>query len=161
VGRVLYNDLRTSTAPSFRQADVLAKSFQSDNPDLESKFDFVHSANVIHLFSPNQQLHFLRALVFLAKPGGLLWGRQVGLREDENMQRYRQPDGKGARFTAQEFESLIEQATGWDKSSFDYEGRLLRYHELRNPRPDKDWVLQWRVRVPVTKQVIPRVVEVH
>lgn len=157
----MYNDHVRSTVPSFRQADVLAKNFESRNPDLDSKFDFVHSANVIHLFSPDQQLNFLRALVFLAKPGGLLWGRQVGLQEDENQEKYRQPEGKGARFTVQQFESLISEATGWDRSSFGYEGRLVKYHELRNPRPDKEWVLQWCVQVPIDKRVVPRVVELH
>lgn len=152
-GRILYNDKRAKDTFTLRHADVLAKNFYSRNSDLDSSFDFVHSANVIHLYSPAQHLDFLRALVFLAKPNGLVWVRQVGLQEDEFIREYRQPEGKGARYTVREFQSLIEEATGWEKAEINYEGQMVEYDELRIRRPDKRWVLQWRFRVPAQKGV--------
>lgn len=147
----MHNEGYRSTEFSFRQADVLCKNFYNSHSDLESRFDFVHSANVIHLFPHAKQLVFLRALVFLAKPGGLIWGRQVGLTQDENTARYRQPEGKGARYTLLEFRSLIVEATGWDDNDVSFEGQLSEYEELRVARPDKRWVLQWCLRVPTEK----------
>lgn len=82
----------------FRQVDVLAPHFFDKCRDLGDAFDFVHTANVIHLYDKAHQESFLRALAFLVKPGGVIWGRQVGIDEDESMSRYRQLEGKGVRF---------------------------------------------------------------
>jgi hypothetical protein len=136
------------------------KTSASRNADLNSRFDFVHSANVIHLFAPAQQVCFFTALAFLAKPGGLIWGRQVGLSEDDLVNGYRQPSGKGARFTAAEFKALIYEATGWAEDEAAYEHQLVEYEELRVARQDKRWVLQWSVRVPLDKEPKTRFTEI-
>ncbi|KAG7086729.1 hypothetical protein E1B28_002662 [Marasmius oreades] len=150
LGVMMYNEYSKSPF-EFREADVLSKDFCRFNPGLESGFDFVHSANVIHLFEATRQLQFFRIMAFLAKPGGCIWGRQVGLIEDENTEVYRQPSGKGARFTASEFKSLIVEATGWDEEEIGYQSRMVKYTELRDARKDKGWVLQWSIRVPEDK----------
>ena len=152
VSEMLYNEDSASRGFEFRQADILAKNFISRNADLVSRFDFVHSANVIHLYSPVQQVRFLAAMAFLAMPGGLMWGRQVGLSEDDLVDGYRQPSGKGARFTAAEFKSVILQATGWAEEDVAYVHRLVKYEELRIARKAKRWVLQWSVQVPLDKE---------
>ena len=160
LSKILYNEDSVSQGFEFRCADVLAKNFCSQHADLNSRFDFVHSANVIHLFAPAQQICFLKALVFRAKPGGLIWGRQVGLSEDDLINEYRQPSGKGARFTAVEFKTLIYEATSWAEDEMVYEHRLVEYEELRMARQDKHWVLQWSVRVPLDKEPKTRFVEI-
>ncbi len=144
-----------------RYADVLAESFFVENTDLSSRFDFVHSANVIHLYGEEQQISFFKALAFMVKPGGLIWGRQVGLsKDDELREEHRQPSGKGARFTGAEFKTLILQATGWPEAAIMYEHQTVLYEELRQARADKQWVLQWSVRVPMDKEPKARLVEV-
>ncbi|KAJ8080805.1 hypothetical protein PM082_017640 [Marasmius tenuissimus] len=155
---MLYNEYSKSSF-EFREADVLSKDFYRFNPDLESAFDFVHSANVIHLFDAAKQIQFLQVMAFLAKPGGYVWGRQVGLIEDENTETYRQPSGKGARFTPSEFKSLIVDATGWDEEGIDYQSHMVKYTELRDTRKDKQWVLQWSFRVPVDNLMMRRFAE--
>ena len=121
--------------------------------DLAGQFDFVHSANVIHLFQEPQQEAFAQALAFLIKPGGLIWGRQVGLEADddgkETTDRFRQPEGKGMRFTIVQFRRLWLRATGWHAETLAFEAELVPYDELRERRADKDFVLQWCVRAPL------------
>lgn len=147
----MYND--TSKPPfKFRQIDVLSKDFYAKNARLESCFDFVHSANVLHLFDPDKQLQFLQVMAFLVKPGGCLWGRQVGLADDEDRTIYRQPSGKGARFSASEFKALVLDATGWAEDDIVYQSQLVEYTELRDARRHKKWVLQWSVRIPLSKK---------
>ena len=158
---MMYNEYSKSPF-EFREADVLSKDFCRLNASLESTFDFVHSANVIHLFSAAQQTQFFNIMAFLAKPGGCIWGRQVGLLEDENTESYRRPSGKGARFTASEFKSMIIEATGWDGDEIDYQAHMVKYTELRDARKDKGWVLQWSIRVPKDKsRAVGRFAEVE
>ena len=135
----------------FRQADVLSPHFFDKCSDLRDAFDFVHTANVIHLYDEAHQESFLRALAFLVKPGGVIWGRQVGIDEDESMSRYRQPEGKGVRFTVNQFRQLWSQATGWDTAQAQFEAMLTSYDELRTPRVDKRFSMQWIIRAPVDK----------
>jgi hypothetical protein len=151
----MYNEYSKSPF-EFREADVLSEDFCRLNAGLESKFDFVHSAKVIHLFSATQQIQFFNIMAFLANSGGCIWGRQVRLLEDENTELYRRPSGKGVRFTASEFKSMIVEATGWDGEEIDYQSHTVKYTELRDARKDKGWVLQWSVRVPKDKSRVLR-----
>ena len=150
LGFSLYNQARYGFGVQFREANVLGPQFYEKCSDLAGRFDFVHTANVIHLYGEAQQEAFLLALGFLVKPGGLIWGRQVGIAEDfKSNKQYRQPDGKGARFTVNEFRLLWLRATGWDSASIHFEASLVPYDELRSPRADKRWSMQWSVRAPM------------
>ncbi|KAL9126119.1 MAG: hypothetical protein Q9217_004780 [Psora testacea] len=150
-GFVLYNQPGWALGPRFRQADVLEPHFFDKCSDLANAFDFVHTANVIHLYDEAHQEAFLRALAFLAKPGGMIWGRQVGINEDHCMSRYRQPEGKGVRFTVNQFRQLWSRATGWDTAQAQFEATLTPYEELRSPRADKRFSMQWSIRAPADK----------
>jgi hypothetical protein len=118
---------------------------------LADQFDFVHSANVIHLFDECHQEQFLRSLAFLVRPGGMIWGRQVGLEDNDLALPYRQPEGKGARFTMNEFQKLWANATGWDTGGGRFTAKLVEYDELKIPRADKRWSMQWTLRAPAEK----------
>ena len=146
----MYNEGDTPSI-KFKQADALDPLFCACNASLESKFDFVHSANVVHLFQAEGQLAFIRSMAFLAKPGGLMWGCQVGLANGPDGAKYKQEEGKGTRFTAGEFKELILDATGWREEDIIYRFELVAYNELRVAKPGKNWVLQWSVRVPLDK----------
>jgi len=148
LGFSLYNQARYDFGAQFREADVLHPRFFEECSDLAGRFDFVHTANVIHLYDEAQQEAFLRTLSFLVKPGGLIWGRQVGIDEDSTDQ-YQQPEGKGARFTVNEFRLLWLTATGWDSALTYFKAILVPYDELRSPRADKRLSMQWSVRAPV------------
>jgi len=147
LGFSLYNQAPNGFGAQFREADVLHPRFFEECSDLAGRFDFVHTANVIHLYDEAQQEAFLRALSFLVKPGGLIWGRQVGIVEDSTHQ-YRQPEGKGARFTVNQFRLLWLAATGWNSALTHFEAILVPYDELRSPRADKRLSMQWSVRAP-------------
>ena len=151
LGFVLYNQPGWSLGARFRQADVLEPHFFDKRNDLADAFDFVHTANVIHLYDEAHQETFLRALAFLVKPGGIIWGRQVGIDEDESMSRYRQPEGKGVRFTVNQFRQLWFRATGWDTAQAQFEAMLTPYDELRSSRADKRFSMHWSLRAPVDK----------
>lgn len=71
------------------------------------------------------------------------------------MNKFRQPEGKGMRFTIREFREFCSRmmgTKGWenegDPEEGGFEARLVRYDEIRDKRVDKQWVLQWRVDVP-------------
>ncbi|KAL2037668.1 hypothetical protein N7G274_009613 [Stereocaulon virgatum] len=144
----LYNQSQYSFGAQFRVADVLDPRLRERCGDLDSKFDFVHTANVIHLYDEAQQEVLLRALAFLVKPGGLVWGRQVGI-EERSIDQHRQPEGKGVRFTMNQFRRLWLAATGWETASGQFEAILTPYDELRTPRKDKRFSMQWSIRAPV------------
>ncbi|KAG1808902.1 uncharacterized protein BJ212DRAFT_1467045 [Suillus subaureus] len=150
IGRLMYNEGDTPSI-KFKQTDALDPLFCERNARLESKFDFVHSANVLHLFQTEGQLAFIRSMAFLVKPGGLMWGRQVGLANGPDGAKYKHEEGKGTRFTAGEFKELILDATGWREEDIVYRSGLVAYSELRIVKPGKNWVLQWSVRVPFDK----------
>lgn len=153
LGVLLYNHRPQDLEVQFRQADVLDPGFFKDGKDLAGQFDFVHSANVIHLFDESQQEAFAQALAFLVKPGRIIWGRQVGLEDNEDApDRFRQPEGKGMRFTITRFRQLWLRATGWDAATLKYEAELVTYDELRDQRPDKQFALQWSIRAPMDEQ---------
>ncbi|KOS20768.1 hypothetical protein ESCO_004370 [Escovopsis weberi] len=152
LGRMLYDEGQTGPKPTFRHADLVDREFPQRHPDLRHRFDLVHSANVIHLFDVEDQDAFFRNLVFLAKPGDTIFGRQVGLAADHPAS-YRQPEGKGYRFTALEFRDWCLRIGGWDAEGVDgpvFEAQVVQYDEIRLKRADTGWVLQWRVRVPKT-----------
>jgi cyclopropane fatty-acyl-phospholipid synthase-like methyltransferase len=151
VGRTLYNEDPKSSKLRFRQADMLDSNFATKYPDLKNRFHFVHSANVIHLFGVAEQEVFFRNLVHLIKPGGTLWGRQVGLIEEFDAS-YRQPEGKGARFTVKEFGEMALRVGGWNEGDIQYDAQLVKYDEIRAQRKDKAWVLQWSVKTPAGKE---------
>lgn len=151
VGRTLYNEDLNASKLRFRQADLVDSNFAMKYPELGNRFHFVHSANVIHLFGIAKQEIFFRNLVHLVAPGGTIWGRQVGLTEQFE-KGYRQPEGKGARFTINEFRDLALRAGNWDEQEARYEAQLVKYDEIRAQRQDKAWVLQWSVKVPVAKE---------
>jgi hypothetical protein len=148
LGHALYNEDEETSNLRFRQADILDPKFADRTSDLHNRFHFVHTANVIHLFSLQDQETFFRNLIHLAKPGGVIWGRQVGLAEDDNILAYKQPEGKGARFTLREFRDFVLGITGWILADIQFEAQLVEYDELRAPRLDKKWVLQWSIHVP-------------
>ena len=135
----------------FCQADVLAPHFFDKCSDLGNAFDFVYTVNVIHLYDEAHQESFLRALAFLVKPGGVIWGRQVGINENESMTRYQQPEGKGDYFTVNQFRQLWSRAMGWDTAQAQFEAMLTSYDKLRNPRADKRFSMQWIIRAQVDK----------
>lgn len=153
LGYTLYNHRPHDLGVRFREADVLDSDFFKKCKDLAGQFDFVHSANVIHLFDETQQEAFIQALIFLVKPGGTIWGRQVGLEDrgdrGKATNRFRQPEGKGMRFTIVQFRRLWLRATGWDAERLGFEAELVPYDELRDQRPDKRFVLQWSVCAPM------------
>ncbi|KAJ5415511.1 hypothetical protein N7465_004206 [Penicillium sp. CMV-2018d] len=150
VGRTLYNEDLSTTKLRFHKADLVDPKFPSKFPELKDRFYFVHSANVIHLFGFGEQEIFFRNLVHLVKPAGTIWGRQVGLNEDDE-ERYKQPEGKGARFTISDFREMALQAGNWREQDVRYEARLVKYDDIRVKRKDKAWVLQWLLKVPVDK----------
>ena len=153
LGYSLYNHGPQDLGVRFCNADVLDPGFFLKCKHLAGQFDFVHSANVIHLFEENQQEAFAQALAFLVKPGGLIWGRQVGLEADEHgeaiIDRFRQPEGKGVRYTIVQFRRLWLRATGWDAKTLVFEAELVPYDELRDRRADKSFMLQWCLRAPL------------
>lgn len=157
LGHVLYNESRNAAGFRFRQADMLDPKFSETNIDLQDAYHFVHTANVIHLFGLKDQEIFFRNLVYLAKPGGRIWGRQVGLQEDEFQSSYKQPDGKGARFTMKEFRNFCLEITRWSLADINFEAQLVRYEEIRAPRKDKQWVLQWSIQVSPRKLATDRI----
>jgi len=151
VGQLLFNEEGNSPAIKFLQGDALDPKFSLRFTRLESKFDYVHSANVVHLFNELQQIDFIRSLAFLVRPGGVIWGRQVGLADTPSGRKFKHEDGKGTRFTINEFKQLILEATGWNGETVDYKAQLVAYDELRASAPGKRWVLQWSIRVPLDK----------
>lgn len=151
LGHDLYNEDEESSRLRFRQADMLDPRFTERTSDLQNRFHFVHTANVIHLFNLRDQETFFRNLVHLTKPGGIIWGRQVGLAENTNQSIYKQPEGKGARFTIKEFRDFLLGITGWTSADMQFEAQLVEYDELRVPRVDKNWVLQWSIHIPAGK----------
>ena len=150
IGQKLYNEPPTSKL-RFRQADMLDPKFAERNTNLQDRFHFVHTTNVIHLFDIKGQETFFRNLIYLAKPRGVIWGRQVGLAEDENVSAYRQPDGKGLRFTVNEFREFCFGISGWSPEEARFDAQLVKYDEIRAKRVDKQWVLQWSITVPRDK----------
>ena len=153
LGYTLYNQRPQDLGVRFREADVLDPGFFKQCKDLGGQFDFVHSANVIHLFDEIQQEAFAQVLAFLVKPGGTIWGRQVGLEDDIDDEaatnHLRQPEGKGKRFTIAQFRRLWLRATGWDAKRLEFEAELVPYDELRDQRVDKRFVLQWSICAPL------------
>ena len=157
LGYNLYNDRPEALGVRFLEIDVLDRDIFKKCKEFAGTFDFVHSANVIHLFDESQQRSYIQALAFLVKPGGLVWGRQVGLEDpsdhsDDEMTShrvFRQPEGKGVRFTIMQFRQLWLSATGWDSTAIVYEAELVPYEELRVQSDDKRFVLQWSVRAPM------------
>jgi hypothetical protein len=145
LGHILYDE---SSKLQLRQADMLDPGFKDKTRDLKHKFQFVHTANVIHLFDVVDQKTFFQNLVHLTKPGGIIWGRQVGLADDNNQWLYKQPEGKGARFTIKGFRDFLLDITGWNLADIQFEAQLVEYDELRVKRMDKNWVLQWSIHVP-------------
>ena len=79
------------------------------------------------------------------------WGRQVGLADDFGVGHH-QLEGKGARFTIDEFRKLALRAGGWGETEARYEAQLVKYGEIRAEHQYKAWVLQWSVKVPVEKE---------
>ncbi|KAJ2903744.1 hypothetical protein MKZ38_009396 [Zalerion maritima] len=140
LGRILYNESESSPVAQFRQADMLHPEFANTYYDLKDKFQFVHTANVIHLFDIRGQEIFFRNLLYLVKPGGTVWGRQVGLAADHQPE-HKQPDGKGYRFTMMEFRDWCLRIANWDVEDVGFEAQLVEYDELRAKREDKRWVL--------------------
>ena len=63
------NQARYGFGAQFREVDDLHPRFIEEYSDLAGRFDFVITANVIHLYNEAQQEAFLRALAFLVKPG--------------------------------------------------------------------------------------------
>ncbi|KAF4971259.1 hypothetical protein FSARC_1881 [Fusarium sarcochroum] len=147
LGRALYNENENCSGPRFRQADMLQPKFGNKYGDLIQQFDAVHTSNVLHLFSREEQEVFFQNLILLTKPGGVIWGRQVGLAPKHPLD-YRQPDGKGFRFTVAEFRQWCLRVAGWDPVSVNVEAELVEYDDLRTKREDKKWVLQWKIQVP-------------
>ncbi|KAF2630905.1 hypothetical protein BU25DRAFT_455960 [Macroventuria anomochaeta] len=145
LGHYLYNEDKASSGHHFFLANMLDPSFKDKARNLQHRFHFVHTANVIHLFNVEDQKIFFQNLVYLAAPGGTIWGRQVGLAEDNNQSLYKQPAGKGARFTIIGFRNFLLEATGWTLADMQFEAQLVEYHELRVKRMDKNWVLQWSI----------------
>jgi len=127
---------------------MVGPKFAERNRDLEDGIHFVHTANVIHLFDMKGQETFFRNLIYLAKPGGVIWGRQVGLAEDDDISTYRQPDGKGLRFTTNEFREFCLGISGWNPEEARFDAQLVKYDEIRTKRVDKQWALQWSITVP-------------
>ncbi|OAL68878.1 hypothetical protein A7D00_7133 [Trichophyton violaceum] len=145
LGNMLYNEAQQCF--KFRHADMLDINFADKYSDLGKKFQFVHTANVLHLFSVKEQDIFFRNLIYLAKPGGIIWGRQVGLAANDHPS-FRQPEGKGYRFTILEFRDWCLKIAGWDAATAHFNAQLVEYDEIRAKREDKKWVLQWQLRVP-------------
>ncbi|KAL9110333.1 MAG: hypothetical protein Q9227_005064 [Pyrenula ochraceoflavens] len=160
LGRKLYNEDGRASKLRFRQEDMLSPKFIDETSDLCNRFDFVHTANVIHLFTPKNQETFFRNLLHLAKPAGTIWGRQVGLADDMNQAIYKHPEGKGSRFTISEFRAFIAGITGWTAEDMRFEAQLVEYDELRIQRVDKKWVLQWSIRVPEGRLARDRIMAV-
>ena len=127
LGFALYNQRPGKSAVRYRIADVLHPQFQEKCSDLAGQFDFVHTANVIHLFDEHNQERFLQSLAFLVRPEGVVWGRQVGLEDNDMALYYRQPAGKGARFTVNEFRKLWARVTGWDTTGGRFTAKLVEY----------------------------------
>ena len=75
----------------------------------------------------------------------MIWGCQVGL-EDKSPNQYRQPEGKGTRFTVSQFQQLWLRSTGWEASMVDFGAALVPYNDLRVAREDKSWSMQWSIR---------------
>ncbi|KAK4063519.1 uncharacterized protein Triagg1_9396 [Trichoderma aggressivum f. europaeum] len=123
IGFALYNQNRTDSPTTFVQANILDPDFTRRFSHLKGKFDYVHSANVIHLFDYASQVAFLRALAFLAKPGGLVWGRQVTETEDSPTRSVKL-EGKGERFTPVEFMRMWTTATGFQGPGIEWTSRI-------------------------------------
>lgn len=120
---------------------MLHPRFAEEYPGLIRKFDLVHTANLLHLFDVEAQAIFFHNLVPLAKPGSVIFGRQVGLAPGYPAE-YKQPDGKGYRFTVVEFRDWCSRITGWQTDATEFEGQLVQYDDLRAKREDKKWALQ-------------------
>ncbi|KAK2763739.1 hypothetical protein FQN54_009355 [Arachnomyces sp. PD_36] len=145
IGLAMYNQSSENIPVRFVEANLLDPNFTTRHDNLRGQFDYVHSANVVHLFDYEGQMTFLRNLAFLAKPGGLLWGRQVGEAEDSPTRSLR-IEGKGDRFTPNEFRQMWVDATcsqvaGW-------ESRLVKYDELRLAQDYKKYSLEWVMNAP-------------
>ncbi len=67
VGCQMYNQDEKSFRLRFVEVDMLATDFFHRNEHLKVQFDYVHTANVIHLFNEEQQMRFIIALAFLVK----------------------------------------------------------------------------------------------
>ncbi|KAK3935311.1 S-adenosyl-L-methionine-dependent methyltransferase [Diplogelasinospora grovesii] len=147
VGYSLYNQSPADFPVTFLQADILSPDFPRRFAHLRAQFDYVHSANVVHLFDYEGQLTFLRHLAFLVKPGGLVWGRQVG-EADDSPTRSLRLEGKGDRFTPSEFMRMWRDASGL-AGDMDWTSRLVPYDELRLVPDYKKNSLEWAVRMPV------------
>jgi len=147
IGLSLFNQTPRSFGIRFVQADILSVDFYTRYAHLAGQFDYVHSANVIHLFDADTQHRFAQVLSFLCKPGGIIWGRQVG-ESDDSATRGLKIEGKGHRFTANEFRRMWLDSTGWDQIDIEFESRLVRYEEMRLLPEYKRNSLEWVVKVP-------------
>ncbi|KAI0406632.1 hypothetical protein F4802DRAFT_87795 [Xylaria palmicola] len=147
IGFALYNHTPKELSTTFVQANVLDPEFTRRFSHLRGQFDYVYSANVVHLFDHASQIAFLQALAFLVKPGGAVWGRQVAETEDSPTRSVRLP-GKGERFTAVEFMRMWVAATGIEGSSLEWTSKLVPYDELRLVPDYKKNCLEWCVRMP-------------
>jgi hypothetical protein len=147
---MLYNEKGPQNGPHFRCADLTDRNFTSTHSNLNRRFKFVHTANVLHLFDVGKQEVFFRNLIFMTEPGGIIWGRQVGLAPN-HLAQYRQPLGKGYRFTLKEFRDWCLNIGGWEAADAQFHAQLVEYDEIRGKRLDKNWVLQWRVIVPESR----------
>jgi hypothetical protein len=141
----MYNQTPETFPVQFIEANVLDPNFTEKYAHLRGQFDYVHSANVIHLFHYEDQIIFLRNLAFMAKAGGQLFGRQVGEAEDSPTLSVR-IEGKGDRFTPNQFRQMWVDATGSQADG--WESRLVNYDELRLAQGYKKHSLEWTVRAP-------------
>lgn len=145
IGLAMYNQTSETFPVRFVEANLIEPNFAGKYAHLRGQFDYVHSANVIHLFNYEEQMTFLRNLAFLAKPGALLFGRQVGEAEDSPTLSLR-IEGKGERFTPNQFRQMWVDATGSQADG--WESRLVEYDELRLARDYKKHSLEWMVKAP-------------
>lgn len=126
---------------------MLHPKFSDEYSDLIHKFVVVHTANVLHLFDTEQQGIFCKKLALLVKPGSVIWGRQVGLAPG-HPPGFRQPEGKGYRFTVVEFRNWCLRIAGWDAESAEFEGQLVEYEDICVKRGDKRWVCNGKSAYP-------------
>ncbi len=59
--------------------------------------------------------------------------------------------GKAVRFYVNQFRQLWSRATGWDTAQAQFEAMLTSYDELRTPRADKRFSIQWSIRTLLDK----------
>lgn len=147
IGLSLYNQPTKAFPITFIAADVLDPRFFKRHSNLRARFEYVYSANVVHLFDYNNQIAFLRVLAFLTKPGGLIWGRQVG-EEETSATHSVKLEGKGERFTPNEFRRMWMEAIGVKTNDLEWMSRLVPYDELRLVKDYKRLSMEWALRMP-------------